>query len=265
MNPDLIATQGIYNFVNSNQYTKHLPYYLGLLPYEMYVLPGMFLAMIQVILFSSFNPIQFHLLPHFFAYSLFQLIKGTIKRQRPGCEKASLSNFIDESHCSGKQRFMSFPSGHTGIAFALAFALYMEMNYSSDPKFFDIRIKNNKTRKLISFIGFFVASVISIHRISKGYHYLSDTFMGAILGSTIGYTTWRILEKYKQGYNKYCENNFECIENKNSLKYKFKLLATSKKGQIIELICKIILIIPIISLLFKFFLVDLKNLTAVKH
>ena len=57
MNPDLIATQAIYNFVNSNQYTKHLPYYLGLLPYEMYVLPGMFIAMIQVILFSSFNPI----------------------------------------------------------------------------------------------------------------------------------------------------------------------------------------------------------------
>lgn len=265
MNPDLIATQAIYNFVNSNQYTKHLPYYLGLLPYEMYVLPGMFIAMIQVILFSSFNPIQFHLLPHFFAYSLFQLIKGTVKRQRPGCDKSSLSNFIDESHCSGKQRFMSFPSGHTGIAFALAVALYMEMNHSSDPKFFDIRIKDNKKRKLISFIGFFVASFISIHRISKGYHYLSDTLMGAILGGTIGYTTWKILERYKNGYNKYCKDNYECIENKDSLKYKFKLLSENKTTQKIELICKILLLIPVIALLIKFFLIDLKNLTAVKH
>ena len=62
-----------------------LPYYLGLLPYELYVLPLMYIAMIQVILFSAFNPIQFHLLPHFFAFSLFQLIKGTVGRERPGC------------------------------------------------------------------------------------------------------------------------------------------------------------------------------------
>ena len=63
-----------------------------------------------------------------------------------------LSNFIDESHCLGKQRFMSFPSGHTGIAFALAIALYMEMNYSKDPKFFEIKIKQKKYRNLIYLI-----------------------------------------------------------------------------------------------------------------
>ena len=86
MNPDVIATRAIYNFVNGNSYTRHLPYYLGLLPYELYVLPGMYIAMIQVILFSAFNPIQFHLLPHFFAFSLFQLIKGTVGRERPVVE-----------------------------------------------------------------------------------------------------------------------------------------------------------------------------------
>jgi len=266
MNPDLIATRAIYNLVNSNPYTRQLPYYLGLLPYELYVLPGMFLAMIQVILFSAFNPIQFHLLPHFFAFSLFQLIKGTVGRQRPGCANVGLSDFIDPSHCNGKQRFMSFPSGHTGIAFALAIALYMEMNHSSDPKFFDVRIKDEKKRKLISFLGFFVAFFISIHRISKGYHYLSDTLMGAILGGSIGYITWKIMEKYNKGYNEYCEdNNDQCSGNDDSFMSKFRLLSTSKKAQRIELIGKIMLMIPVLYLLFKFFLKDFWNLTAVKH
>ena len=40
MNPDIIATRAIYNFVNGNSYTRHLPYYLGLLPYELYVCQG---------------------------------------------------------------------------------------------------------------------------------------------------------------------------------------------------------------------------------
>ena len=127
MSIDFQATQMVYNLVNHNSFIRELPYYLGLLPYELYVLPGMFIAIIQVIIYSALNPIQFHLLPHFFAYSLFQLIKGTVARERPGCAHQSLSNYIDSSHCLGKQRFMSFPSGHTGIAFALATSLYLEI------------------------------------------------------------------------------------------------------------------------------------------
>ena len=123
MNLDLELTSLIYNVVNSNSFTKQIPYYCGLLPYELYVLPGMFIAMVQVIVLSAYSPIQFHLLPHFFAFSLCQLIKNSFGRERPGCANKMLSNFIDESHCLGKQRFMSFPSGHTGIAFALAIAL----------------------------------------------------------------------------------------------------------------------------------------------
>ena len=264
MNVDLAATTAIYNFVNNNRFIRPLPYYCGLLPYELYVLPGMFVAIIQVILFSAFNPIQFHLLPHFFAFSVFQLIKGAVGRERPGCTHSNISEFIEKSHCSGKTRFLSFPSGHTGIAFALAIALYLEMNHSHEPRFFDIHIKNEKHRKLISNIGFFVATSISIHRISKGYHYVSDTIIGAILGSIIGFITWKILEKYKKGFNEYCKNNEEC-EKENKSKWKLKLLSTNEKFQILELIGKCILICPIIYLLVKFFLKDFWNLTAVKH
>ena len=250
---DIAITEGIYNFVNNNNLTRELPYYLGLLPYEIYVLPGMFIAMIQVILYSSYNPIQFHLLPHFFAFSLFQLIKGTVGRERPGCSRKSLGNFIDKSHCSGKQRFLSFPSGHTGIAFALATALYLEMNHSSNPKFFDIEIKDKKNQKLISYLGIFVAVFISIHRISKGYHYFSDTLVGGILGSTIGYVTWKILERYKRGYYKYCEKD------------KKSEVCSKDEKSILEIIFKLLLLVPILFLLIKFVIIDIRNLASVKH
>ena len=252
MNLDLEITSIIYSFVNNNRFVKQLPYYLGLLPYELYVLPGMFIAMIQVIVLSAYSPIQFHLLPHFFAFSLFQLIKGTFGRERPGCANEILSEFIDESHCSGKQRFMSFPSGHTGIAFALAIALYMEMNYSKEPKFFEIKIKKKKYRNLISFIGLFVAFNISIHRISKGYHYASDTIIGSLLGSAIGYITWTVLEKYKTKFKEYCQ----------------PATPDSKRERAepsVSIAAKMVLLIPILYLLFKFFVVDFKNLTSIKH
>jgi hypothetical protein len=90
--------------------------------------------------------------------------------------------------------------------------------------------------------------------------------MGAILGGSIGYITWKIMEKYNKGYNEYCEdNNDQCSGNDDSFMSKFRLLSTSKKAQRIELIGKIMLMIPVLYLLFKFFLKDFWNLTAVKH
>lgn len=262
INIDKKITELIYNSVNSNKYIQQLPYYLGLLPYELYVLPGMYIAMLQVIWFSAFNPIQFHLLPHFFAFCLFQLIKGTVGRQRPGCAHKNLSGYIDESHCSGKQRFMSFPSGHTGIAFALATALYLEMTASDDPRFFDVQIKTEKNRKIILGCGFFVASAICIHRISKGYHYIGDTIVGGILGSLIGYISWHVLNKYKKLYHEVCNKSQNCNDNEG---LKINYINTTEKGQRIELVGKILLTIPVLYLLIKFFMVDFWHLASVKH
>ena len=109
MNLDLEITSIIYSFVNNNRFVKQLPYYLGLLPYELYVLPGMFIAMIQVIVLSAYSPIQFHLLPHFFAFSLFQLIKGTFGRERPGCANEILSEFIAPLPSSMMKLLSTFP------------------------------------------------------------------------------------------------------------------------------------------------------------
>jgi len=71
---------------NTNDLLLFLTKWLGLFPYELYVLPGMFIAMITMFVYDSFDPIQLHLLPHWFAFSMGQYIKTHWKKRRPGCK-----------------------------------------------------------------------------------------------------------------------------------------------------------------------------------
>lgn len=263
---DFITTKAIFDLFNSHPVLKQLPFYLGLLPYEVYVLPGMFVAILQVIWFSAFNPIQFHLFPHFFAYSLFQFLKGTVGRERPGCKHPSLSGSIDPSHCKNKVRFMSFPSGHTGVAFSLAAALYSEMTFSNDPRFFDVKIKNPKHRKIIKYCGLFVASAISIHRVAKGYHYVGDVLSGALLGSTLGFISWSVLQQLNNKIHKLCE--YEDNKDKKECQAEIlgiKMITEDKHLKILELIAKIALTIPVILLFLKFIVKDFWKLATIQH
>ena len=173
---DYRLTKGVYNFFNRN-IIRQIPHLFGLIPYEIYVVPGMYVAILLVVWFGSPNPVQFHLLPHWFAYSVFQFLKKTIKRGRPGCMHKDLSKFIEASHCKGGHEYQSFPSGHTGVSFALATALFMEMFYADIPHFFEITIKNPIAQKFIGCISIFVAVMVGLHRISKGYHSVFDVII----------------------------------------------------------------------------------------
>lgn len=264
---DYLATKKVYDIFNSNSIVKQIPFFFGLIPYEVYVLPGMYIAILQVIWLSAFNPIQFHLFPHFFAYSFFQLLKGTVGRERPGCKHKDLKGFIDASHCKHKVRFMSFPSGHTGIAFALAAALYAEMTFSDDPKFFDVRIKNPINRDIIKYCGIFVALIISIHRVSKGYHYVGDVLSGSLLGITLGLVSWGVINSVNDKLHELCKDDVNknkppCIEVKG---IKIQLLSSDPKIQKLEILAKIIITIPVLYLFFKFIIKDFWNLTSIKH
>lgn len=260
-------TRIIYNLFNNNPIIKDVPYYLGLIPYEIYIIPGMYIAILQVIWFSSFNPIQFHLFPHFFTYCLFQLLKGSIVRKRPGCRFKNLSNHIDASHCNKKNRLMSFPSGHTGVAFALAGALMAEMLFSKNPKFFDMEIKNTKTQKIIAGSGIFVAIMISLHRISKGYHFFGDVIFGGTIGLSLGLISWLVLNTAKDKLNDLCEkpkneNDDECKpETENTIRFLFK----NKIIVTLEIIIKVVLTIIVLFLLHKFLTKDLWKLASIKH
>lgn len=264
---DKTITKYIYKSINSNTLLKSVPHVFGLIPYEIYVIPGMYLAIIQTILFETHKPVQFHLLPHWFSYSIFQFLKKSIKRGRPGCVDKSLNKFIDPGHCKGSHKFQSFPSGHMGVASSLATALFMEMHYSSDSKFFEVPIKTEIMKNIISSSGIFVAIMVGLHRISKGYHSFFDVMCGFLLGCSIGAISWKVLESCKveqesksKGKTTSFSDNFKKIYSKyEKLKqdnpFMGNLLMTSK----------VILIIPILFLFYKFISKDLFHLTTIKH
>jgi len=276
---DFMITKAIFKSFD-NKFFKNISHYLGLIPYEIYVIPGMYLAILQIIWLGTPDPIQFHLLPHWFAYSIFQFLKKSIKRPRPGCKYKELSKYIEASHCTKGHELQSFPSGHTGVAFSLATALFMEMNYSKLSHFFEISIEKTSTKKIISGAGLFVASMIGLHRISKGYHSFVDVLIGAIVGSMIGMFSWLILEHYKQFYDKLCEKNKDAKECENykyeqngmEIQYWLKNWTLdgyhTVKNPTVNTAIKVgrfILSIPILFLSLKFFTKDIFHLTNIKH
>jgi len=283
---DLMLSKGVYDIFNT-PFMSLIPNYLGLIPYEIYVLPGMYLAILQVLWLGTPNPIQFHLLPHWFSYSVFQFLKLKIKRPRPGCHQKSMSKYIDDGHCMHGHEWQSFPSGHTGVSMALATSLFMEMMFSEHPHFFEISIQNRTTQIIIGSIGIFVALMVAMHRVSKGYHSFFDTCTGAVIGFTIGFIAWITLEYFKKLYNKLCEEkekNDEKDEKGYCDNYKY---STTGKGEfsywldnfnffgyefsddkfinITIGICRIILTVPILFLLGKFITKDVFHLASIKH
>lgn len=260
---DKILTNFIFNLVNSNKLLKGVPHVFGLLPYELYVIPGMYLAIIQTILFESYKPVQFHLLPHWFSYSIFQFLKKKIKRGRPGCVDKSLNEFIDPGHCKGSHKYQSFPSGHMGVASSLATALYMEMHYSKDSKFFEVPIKTSYMKNIISFCGIFVALMVGVHRISKGYHSFFDVMGGFILGCSIGAISWNVFDNYEKTGN---DSNSEFSKKISELYASYEELTKDKLFMNnMLLVSKIVLIIPVLFLFYKFMVKDLFHLTTIKH
>lgn len=264
---DKTITKYIYKSINSSSLLKSIPHVLGLVPYEIYVIPGMYLAIIQTILFETHKPVQFHLLPHWFSYSIFQFLKKSIKRGRPGCVDKSLGDFIDPGHCKGSHKFQSFPSGHMGVASSLATALFMEMHYSADSKFFEVPIKTEIMKNIISLSGIFVAMMVGLHRISKGYHSFFDVMCGFLLGCSIGAISWKVLENCK------VEQELKSKDNPPSFSDNFKKIYSKYEklkqdnmlmGNLL-LTSKVILIIPILFLFYKFISKDLFHLTTIKH
>ena len=283
---DYKLSKAIYDVFKDGK-LKYLPTVLGLIPYEIYILPGMYLAIFQVLWLGSPNPIQFHLLPHWFAYSIFQLLKGSIKTPRPGCHIPGMKDFIDDSHCSHGHEWQSFPSGHTGIAASLATGLFMEMIYSEDPHFFEINIKDIKIRRGIAFTGLFVAFMVGIHRVSKGYHSLADSMTGCLIGASIGFISWTSLEYFKKLYSKLCEergqkqvgnneedlcDNYNYSQKDNELGYwvnnydifNIKLFDEPYINKAIGII-RIFLSIPILYLTYLFFRYQVWTLASIKH
>lgn len=242
---DTCSTRWIHRSIgkNPNPVISHMPYYLGLLPYELYVLPGMFVAILVMLYYQSFHPVQFHLLPHWFAFSLASYIKVEISRKRPGCADKRMSSLISPNHCKGSTAYKSFPSGHTIIAFALATSLQMyleDSTYPEEDKVF-LGIPFGKYRRLTIAVGYLVALMISLHRISYGYHYVSDVMVGAVLGIMVGFASYTICNTARNIY------------------------LTQEPKKKVWLVVRVVLSMIFLFALVHFFLYKFHDLSALKH
>ena len=268
---DYKVSKAIHDAVSANWLTEKIPVWFGLWPYELYVIPGMYIGILQVIWLESMAPVQFHLLPHFFAFSIFQGLKKSLHRARPGCVyKDELGEAIDPGHCTGSEMWRSFPSGHAGIAFALATALAMEMLIPVKSNFFDIRIVDRTKKLSIASLGIVVAVLVSVHRVAKGYHYVSDVLAGAVIGCSIGYTSWHVMDTCRRALESPdCPVEEEEEEEEEKDIYGHidiaKKIRKTFEGNKVILSGKIVLTIVTLFLLFKFLFVDIWKMAALRH
>jgi membrane-associated phospholipid phosphatase len=107
---------------------------------------------------------------------LTDITKYIVGRQRP----SSYFGTRDEK----KDAFKSFFSGHTSSAFAVGTSTAMMLSNEYPHK-----------RGLIWISTYTIATLTGYYRIAADKHYTSDVFMGAIIGSAVGYLTQKSISK----------------------------------------------------------------------
>lgn len=123
------------------------------------------------------------------------LLKNLIARTRPYDEIEGLINLV------GRQSDYSFPSGHTGAAFAVAGAMLVVALFglpmiekSGEFK----REDPSLTFKLISVILIMYATLLAFSRMYVGVHYPTDVLCGLLLGlgtSAVAYLIYQVAIK----------------------------------------------------------------------
>lgn len=109
------------------------------------------------------------------------LFKTIIGRSRPYTNEGSLS--FSPFNLSGDDEW-SLPSGHVSLAFSLSTVL-----------------SENSKSELMKFIYFLPAFLTAYSRVYQDKHWLSDVFLGAVIGYSIGKWTVKIHEKNEGQFN----------------------------------------------------------------
>ncbi len=99
-------------------------------------------------------------------------LKHTIKRPRP---YVVYDDIVNRSVLYGTDPQLSFPSGHTSLAFATATSLTLAY-----PKWY------------VAAPGYLWACYVGYSRMNLGVHYPSDVLAGAVLGAGSAYVTYKI-------------------------------------------------------------------------
>ncbi len=127
------------------------------------------------------------------------LLKNLIARTRPYDEIEGLINLV------GRQSDYSFPSGHTGAAFAVAGAMLVVALFGLPmiEKTGEFKREDpSLTFKLISVILIMYATLLAFSRMYVGVHYPTDVITGLLLGlatSAIAYLVYQAVIKKAHG------------------------------------------------------------------
>ena len=123
------------------------------------------------------------------------LLKNLIARTRPYDEIEGLVNLV------GKQSDYSFPSGHTGAAFAVAGAMLVVALFGL-PMFAKTgefkREDPSLSFKLVSVLLIMYATLLAFSRMYVGVHYPTDVLCGLLLGlgtSAMAYLIYQVAIK----------------------------------------------------------------------
>ena len=123
------------------------------------------------------------------------LLKNIIARTRPYDEIDGLINLV------GRQSDYSFPSGHTGAAFAVAGAMLVVALFGLPmiEKTGEFKREDpSLTFKLISVILIMYATLLAFSRMYVGVHYPTDVLCGLLLGlgtSAVAYLIYQVAIK----------------------------------------------------------------------
>jgi len=187
MDTDAAVSKWLYTNIGMK---TQIPKYLGEIPYEIYTFPFMFISIAMTFYYETLTLVQVHLLPLWAAYSISSYLKGTFKRLRPACNSSlNMSKLIKQSYCKFPKKFQSFPSGHAILSCSLgtSLILYVQEEFKQNAFLFITIILIVKLNVLL-------------HRVAYGFHYVSDVLAGSLIGCSIGYMSYKLLNDYRKSY-----------------------------------------------------------------
>lgn len=94
--------------------------------------------------------------------------------EKLGSQSAALSSSGGSDSSGAEPADYSFPSGHTGAAFAMASVMFLGMPHS------------------IGVPALIVASLIGFSRIYLGVHFPTDVLGGVVIGCAAGFVAWKL-------------------------------------------------------------------------
>ena len=202
---DWEITRNIYKCIGDHENTliRNLPNYLGMIPYQLYVLPGMFISILSLIHDNNMSMINYHLFPHIFAFTFSRILKQNIGRIRPGCKGKGITIREDPLYCKTHAK-ESFPSGHATIALCMstALALYLKEDRAKGKLFNVIDFDDRRVQNFTIVLAYTCSFFVCLQRITNGYHFFGDVVAGIFLGILLGFISHKATSHLQNGIEK---------------------------------------------------------------